>query len=110
MDISAAEISKILKEQISDYGSKASVSEVGKVLSIGDGIARVYGLDEVQLGEMVEFDGGVKGMALNLESDNVGVVIFGMIDQSKKATQLKEQSLLLMFRLEKNYLAELLMD
>ena len=77
MDISAAEISKILKEQISDYGSKASVSEVGKVLSIGDGIARVYGLDEVQLGEMVEFEGGVKGMALNLESDNVGVVIFG---------------------------------
>ena len=77
MDISAAEISKILKEQISDYGSKASVSEVGKVLSIGDGIARVYGLDEVQLGEMVEFDGGVKGMALNLETDNVGVVIFG---------------------------------
>ena len=77
MDISAAEISKILKEQISDYGSKASVSEVGKVLSIGDGIARVYGLDKVQLGEMVEFDGGVKGMALNLESDNVGVVIFG---------------------------------
>jgi F-type H+-transporting ATPase subunit alpha len=77
MDISAAEISKILKEQISDYRSKASVSEVGKVLSIGDGIARVYGLDEVQLGEMVEFDGGVKGMALNLESDNVGVVIFG---------------------------------
>ena len=77
MDISAAEISKILKKQISDYGSKASVSEVGKVLSIGDGIARVYGLDEVQLGEMVEFDGGVKGMALNLESDNVGVVIFG---------------------------------
>ena len=77
MDISAAEISKILKEQISDFGSKASVSEVGKVLSIGDGIARVYGLDEVQLGEMVEFDGGVKGMALNLESDNVGVVIFG---------------------------------
>ena len=77
MDISAAEISKILKEQISDYGRKASVSEVGKVLSIGDGIARVYGLDEVQLGEMVEFDGGVKGMALNLESDNVGVVIFG---------------------------------
>ena len=77
MDISAAEISKILKEQISDYGGKASVSEVGKVLSIGDGIARVYGLDEVQLGEMVEFDGGVKGMALNLESDNVGVVIFG---------------------------------
>ena len=77
MDISAAEISKILKEQIADYGSEAKVSEVGRVLSIGDGIARVYGLDKVQLGEMVEFDGGIKGMALNLESDNVGVVIFG---------------------------------
>ncbi len=77
MDISAAEISKILKEQIADYGSEAKVSEVGRVLSIGDGIARVYGLDEVQLGEMVEFDGGIRGMALNLESDNVGVVIFG---------------------------------
>ena len=77
MDISAAEISKILKEQIADYGSKASVSETGRVLSIGDGIARVYGLDKVQLGEMVEFEGGIRGMALNLESDNVGVVIFG---------------------------------
>ena len=77
MDISAAEISKILKEQIADYGSEASVSETGRVLSIGDGIARVYGLDKVQLGEMVEFEGGIKGMALNLESDNVGVVIFG---------------------------------
>ena len=77
MDISAAEISKILKEQIADYGSETKVSEVGRVLSIGDGIARVYGLDEVQLGEMVEFDGGIRGMALNLESDNVGVVIFG---------------------------------
>ena len=77
MDISAAEISKILKEQIADYGSEASVSETGRVLSIGDGIARVYGLDKVQLGEMVEFEGGIRGMALNLESDNVGVVIFG---------------------------------
>ena len=77
MDITAAEISKILKEQIADYGSEAKVSEVGRVLSIGDGIARVYGLDKVQLGEMVEFDGGIRGMALNLESDNVGVVIFG---------------------------------
>ena len=77
MDISAAEISKILKEQIADYGSEASVSETGRVLSIGDGIARVYGLDKVQLGEMVEFEGDIRGMALNLESDNVGVVIFG---------------------------------
>ena len=77
MKISAAEISKILKEQITDFGNEAEVSEIGRVLSIGDGIARVYGLDEVQLGEMVEFDGGTMGMALNLEADNVGIVIFG---------------------------------
>ena len=64
MDISAAEISKILKEQIADYGSEASVSETGRVLSIGDGIARVYGLDKVQLGEMVEFEGGIRGCLL----------------------------------------------
>ncbi|PHS28579.1 MAG: F0F1 ATP synthase subunit alpha [Robiginitomaculum sp.] len=77
MDIRAAEVSAILKKQIKGYGTKAKVSDVGQVLSVGDGIARVYGLDEVQAGEMVEFPGGVKGMALNLESDNVGVVIFG---------------------------------
>ena len=77
MDIRAAEISAILKEQIKNYGSEADVSDVGQVLSVGDGIARVYGLDEVQAGELVEFPGGVKGMALNLERDNVGVVIFG---------------------------------
>ncbi|MAI91843.1 F0F1 ATP synthase subunit alpha [Ponticaulis sp.] len=77
MDIRAAEISEILKNQIQNYGVEAEVSDVGQVLSVGDGIARVYGLDSVQAGEMVEFDGGVKGMALNLESDNVGVVIFG---------------------------------
>ncbi len=77
MDIRAAEISAILKKQIKGYDAKAKVSDVGQVLSVGDGIARVYGLDEVQAGEMVEFPGGVKGMALNLESDNVGVVIFG---------------------------------
>lgn len=77
MKISAAEISGILKSQIEDFGQEAEVSDVGQVLSVGDGIARVYGLDSVQAGEMVEFDGGVKGMALNLESDNVGVVIFG---------------------------------
>jgi F-type H+-transporting ATPase subunit alpha len=77
MDIRAAEISSILKEQIASFGTEAEVSEVGQVLSVGDGIARVYGLDNVQAGEMVEFPGGLKGMALNLESDNVGVVIFG---------------------------------
>jgi F-type H+-transporting ATPase subunit alpha len=77
MDIRAAEISAILKEQIANFGTEAEVSEVGRVLSVGDGIARVYGLDQVQAGEMVEFEDGTRGMALNLESDNVGVVIFG---------------------------------
>src|SRR6188508_731829 len=77
MDIRAAEISTILKAQIKDFGKEAEVSEIGQVLSVGDGIARIYGLDNVQAGEMVEFPGGIKGMALNLETDNVGVVIFG---------------------------------
>ncbi len=77
MDIRAAEISAILKDQIKNFGKEAQVSEVGQVLSVGDGIARVYGLDNVQAGELVEFPGGIAGMALNLETDNVGVVIFG---------------------------------
>ncbi len=77
MDINPSEITKILKEQIKNLGEKTEVSEIGKVLSVGDGIARVYGLDNVQAGEMVEFNDGSKGMALNLESDNVGIVIFG---------------------------------
>ncbi|MBB96733.1 MAG: F0F1 ATP synthase subunit alpha [Rhodobacteraceae bacterium] len=77
MGIQAAEISAILKDQIKNFGQDAEVSEVGRVLSVGDGIARVFGLDNVQAGEMVEFPGGIRGMALNLESDNVGVVIFG---------------------------------
>ncbi len=77
MDIRAAEISAILKDQIKNYGAEAQVSDVGSVLSVGDGIARVYGLDEVKAGELVEFPGGIKGMALNLERDNVGCVIFG---------------------------------
>ena len=77
MDIRAAEISSILKEQIANFGTEADVSEVGQVLQVGDGVARVHGLDNVQAGELVEFSGGVKGMALNLETDNVGVVIFG---------------------------------
>jgi F-type H+-transporting ATPase subunit alpha len=77
MDIQASEISAILKEQIANFGTEVEVAEVGQVLSVGDGIARVYGLDNVQAGELVEFPGGIKGMALNLETDNVGVVIFG---------------------------------
>ena len=77
MDIRAAEISAILKERIANFGTEAEVAEVGQVLSVGDGIARVHGLDQVQAGEMVEFPGAIKGMALNLETDNVGVVIFG---------------------------------
>lgn len=77
MEIKAAEISEILKKQIADFSAQADVAEVGQVLSVGDGVARVYGLDKVQAGEMVEFPGGIKGMALNLELDNVGVVIFG---------------------------------
>ncbi|MBY0567521.1 MAG: F0F1 ATP synthase subunit alpha [Hyphomonadaceae bacterium] len=77
MDVRAAEISAILKEQIKGFGTEAKVAEIGRVLSVGDGIARVYGLEKVQAGEMVEFPGGIKGMALNLERDNVGVVIFG---------------------------------
>ena len=77
MDIRSAEISTILKDQIENFGAEAEVTEVGKVLSVGDGIARVHGLDQVQAGEMVEFPGGIAGMALNLERDNVGIVIFG---------------------------------
>ena len=77
MKIGAAEISAILKKEIAEFGTETTVSEVGQVLSVGDGIARVYGLDNVQAGEMVEFPGGIRGMALNLETDNVGIVIFG---------------------------------
>src|ERR1700734_3585940 len=77
MEIRAAEISAILKEQIANFGTEADVAEVGQVLSVGDGIARIYGLDQVQAGEMVEFADGTRGMALNLETDNVGAVIFG---------------------------------
>jgi F-type H+-transporting ATPase subunit alpha len=77
MDIRASEISAILKQQIMNFGKEAEVSEIGQVLSVGDGVARVYGLDKVQAGEMVEFPNGVRGMALNLEADNVGVVLFG---------------------------------
>ena len=77
MEIRAAEISAILKDQIENFGTEAEVAEVGQVLTVGDGIARVHGLDKVQAGEMVEFPGGIRGMTLNLEEDNVGIVIFG---------------------------------
>jgi F-type H+-transporting ATPase subunit alpha len=89
MDIRAAEISAILKDQIKNFGSAAEVTEVGQVLSVGDGIARVYGLDKVQAGEMVEFENGIRGMALNLESDNVGVVIFGSDREIKEGQTVK---------------------
>jgi F-type H+-transporting ATPase subunit alpha len=89
MDIRAAEISAILKDQIKNFGQEAEVSEVGQVLSVGDGIARVYGLDNVQAGEMVEFENGVRGMALNLESDNVGIVIFGTDREIKEGQTVK---------------------
>ena len=89
MQINPSEVTKILKEQIKKFGEKAEVSEVGQVLSVGDGIARVYGLDNVQAGEMVEFSAGIKGMALNLESDNVGVVIFGNDSSIKEGDVVK---------------------
>jgi F-type H+-transporting ATPase subunit alpha len=89
MDIRAAEISAILKNEIANFGNEAQVTEVGQVLSVGDGIARVYGLDNVQAGEMVEFENGIRGMALNLESDNVGVVIFGSDRDIKEGQTVK---------------------
>ena len=89
MEIRAAEISAILKQQIENFGTEADVAEVGQVLSVGDGVARVYGLDNVQAGEMVEFPGGIRGMALNLETDNVGVVIFGSDRDIKEGDTVK---------------------
>ncbi len=89
MDIRAAEISKVIKDQIANFGNEAEVSEVGTVLSVGDGIARVHGLDQVQAGEMVEFPGNIQGMALNLEADNVGVVIFGSDTNIKEGDTVK---------------------
>ncbi len=89
MGIQAAEISAILKDQIKNFGKEAEMAEVGRVLSVGDGIARVYGLDNIQAGEMVEFPGGIRGMALNLEADNVGVVIFGTDRDIKEGDTVK---------------------
>ena len=89
MDIRAAEISRVIRDQIANFDAEAQVSEVGTVLSVGDGIARIYGLDNVQAGEMVEFDNGTKGMALNLEADNVGVVIFGSDAEIEEGSNVK---------------------
>jgi F-type H+/Na+-transporting ATPase subunit alpha len=89
MDIRAAEISKVIKDQIANFGTQAEVSEVGTVLSVGDGIARIHGLDQVQAGEMIEFANGVQGMALNLEADNVGAVIFGSDTEIKEGDSVK---------------------
>src|SRR3546814_9870183 len=89
MEIRAAEISKVIKDQIANFGTDATVSEIGTVLSVGDGIARVHGLDNVQAGEMVEFANGVKGMALNPEADNVGIVIFGSDAENKEGDNVK---------------------
>ncbi len=89
MEIRAAEISKVIRDQIANFGTEAQVSEVGTVLSVGDGIARIHGLDKVQAGEMVEFANGVQGMALNLEADNVGVVIFGSDAEIKEGDSVK---------------------
>ena len=89
MDINPSEITKVIQDKIKNFNKGADVSEVGQVLSVGDGIARIYGLDNVQAGEMVEFAEGTKGMALNLESDNVGIVIFGDDRQIKEGDTVK---------------------
>ena len=89
MDIRAAENSRVIRDQIANFDAEAQVSEVGTVLSVGDGIARVHGLDNVQAGEMVEFENATKGMALNLEADNVGIVIFGSDAEIKEGSTVK---------------------
>ncbi|MDY2830234.1 MAG: F0F1 ATP synthase subunit alpha, partial [Alphaproteobacteria bacterium] len=89
MSVSASEITSIIKDKISGAKSSIDIAQVGKVLSVGDGVARVYGLDEVQAGELVEFSSGIKGMALNLEEDNVGVVIFGSDQDIKEGDIVK---------------------
>ena len=95
MDIRAAEISAILKKQIKDFGKEAQVSEIGQVLSVGDGIARAYGLDNVQAGEMVEFPNGTTGLAFNLEENSVGVIILGDYLQITEGDEVKSTGKLL---------------
>ena len=104
MDIQPSEISKILKEEIKNFGSDSEITEVGQVLSIGDGIARIYGLDNVQAGEMVMFDDGTKGMALNLEDDNVGVVLFGSDANIKEGDTVKRTNAIVDFPVGKELL------
>ena len=110
MGIDASEISEILKSEIEGLNNEGEISEVGTVLTVGDGIARVYGLNNVQAGEMVEFPGKIKGMALNLEDDNVGVVILVMINQLKREILLKGQIPLLKCPLVKAFWEEWLTD
>ena len=100
MKINPSEITNILKDQIKNFGTEVEVSEVGQVLTVGDGIARVYGLDNVQAGEMVQFSEGTKGMALNLETENVGVVIFGDDSKIKEGDIVKRTVQSLMLPLE----------
>ena len=101
--IRADEIGRVLKEQISKYNKNVEVAETGSVLSVGDGVARVYGLENVMAGELVEFASGVQGMALNLESSQVGVVVFGEDRDIKRAMRLKELKKSYRFRLAKHY-------
>ena len=109
MTIDASEISEILKKEISEFDNETKVTEVGTVLNVGDGIARVYGLDNVKAGEMVEFPGKIKGMALNLEEDNVGIVIFGNDREIKEGDVVKGLVKLLKYRLAKVFWEESLM-
>ena len=110
MSINASEISSIIKKEINEIGDEAKVSEVGTVLTVGDGIARVYGLNNVQAGEMVEFPGKVKGMALNLEEDNVGIVIFGSDKSIKEGDLVKRTKSIVEVPTGKSLLEELLTD
>ncbi|MCO4744280.1 MAG: F0F1 ATP synthase subunit alpha [Proteobacteria bacterium] len=89
MDIRADEISQILKQQIKDYESRVSVAETGTILSVGDGIARIYGLENALAGELLEFPGGIKGMVLNLEEDNVGAALFGADTHIREGDEVK---------------------
>src|SRR5262245_9033360 len=92
MEIRADEISRIIREQIKDYGKKVTVAETGTVLSVGDGIARVYGLEGVQAGELVEFTSGVQGLVLNLEEDNVGIAVMGEFRDIREGDLVKRTS------------------
>ena len=107
MGIKAAEVSAILKQQLSGFEATASLDEVGTVLQVGDGIARIYGLSNAQYGELVEFDGGMRGIVLNLEEDNVGVVLLGPSKEIKEGATVKEHSKLPLSMLVKVLLVEL---